>query len=73
MGGASSRRLAGGSASGGNRRRLHIVVMIGRGYREAVRTDKLVLRAGSRVKIVGNTAKAGGACLLSIRADSSAP
>jgi hypothetical protein len=40
---------------------LHIVVMVGRGYQEAVRTDKSVLRAGSRVKVVGNTINAGGA------------
>jgi hypothetical protein len=40
---------------------LHIVVMVSRGYREAVRTDKLILRADSRVKVVGNTVKAGGA------------
>jgi hypothetical protein len=42
--------------------------VVGRGYQEAVRTDKSALRARSGVKVVGNTTSTGGACRLSEQA-----
>jgi hypothetical protein len=44
---------------------LHIVVMVRRGYQEAVRTDKSALRTGSGVKVVSNTTSAGRAARMS--------